>query len=169
MTALWPCTTPRSQLLRHPLAMSGSGGGLSQSRVLKPREFMGRVTRALRSVGLFAGSAASNWDCIRGHSTELICEIDNRAQAVLSDRFPGIPLVSDIRELTSLPKADLVTAGFPCQDLSQAGRTAGIGGKQSGLVGEVFRLLAPSSPRWLLLENVPNGVKTAITPSGFIP
>ena len=116
----------------------------------------GGVTRALRSVGLFAGIGGIELGLHQaGHSTELICEIDDRAQAVLSNRFPGIPLVSDIRELTSLPKADLVTAGFPCQDLSQAGRTAGIGGKQSGLVGEVFRLLAQSSPRWLLLENVP--------------
>jgi DNA (cytosine-5)-methyltransferase 1 len=51
---------------------------------------------------------------------------------------------------------DLVTGGFPCTDLSQAGRTAGITGKQSGLVGEVFRLLKAAQPRWLLLENVRN-------------
>jgi DNA (cytosine-5)-methyltransferase 1 len=56
-----------------------------------------------------------------------------------------------------LPAASLVTAGFPCQDLSQAGKTAGISGGQSGVVAEVFRLLslAGSAPNWLLLENVP--------------
>jgi DNA (cytosine-5)-methyltransferase 1 len=50
-----------------------------------------------------------------------------------------------------------VAAGFPCQDLSQAGKTAGITGANSGLVGEVFRLLGRmrEGPRWLLLENVP--------------
>src|SRR5262249_35645490 len=49
----------------------------------------------------------------------------------------------------------------PCQDLSQAGRTAGISGANSGLVGEVFRLLdgMKDGPRWLLLENVPNMLK----------
>jgi len=51
----------------------------------------------------------------------------------------------------------LLAAGFPCQDLSQAGRTAGIKGNQSSLIGEVFRLLRrrECSPRWVLLENVP--------------
>ncbi len=51
----------------------------------------------------------------------------------------------------------VVSAGFPCQDLSQAGRTAGISGPQSGLVEHVFRLLdgAGESPEWLFLENVP--------------
>ena len=56
-----------------------------------------------------------------------------------------------------LPECDLVAAGFPCQDLSQAGRTAGIGGRNSGLVKRVFELLeqAEHPPEWLLLENVP--------------
>jgi DNA (cytosine-5)-methyltransferase 1 len=51
----------------------------------------------------------------------------------------------------------VLTAGFPCQDLSQAGRTAGIEGDQSGLIANVFRLLQPTKtrPTWLLLENVP--------------
>ena len=53
-----------------------------------------------------------------------------------------------------MPAVDLVTAGFPCQDLSQAGLTAGIKGDRSGLVAEVFRLLRRRHPRWLLLENV---------------
>jgi DNA (cytosine-5)-methyltransferase 1 len=51
----------------------------------------------------------------------------------------------------------VIAAGFPCQDLSQAGRTAGISGRNSGLVGEVFRLVSTlgRSLDWLLLENVP--------------
>ena len=55
-----------------------------------------------------------------------------------------------------MPKVDLLTAGFPCTDLSQAGRTAGIGGKASGLVSNVFRLLKAADPTWLVFENVPN-------------
>jgi DNA (cytosine-5)-methyltransferase 1 len=65
--------------------------------------------------------------------------------------------VQDVRERWVLPSGvELLTAGFPCQDLSQAGRTAGIAGSQSGLVGEVFRRLRSprTSVRWLLLENV---------------
>ena len=62
----------------------------------------------------------------------------------------------DVRELKNLGDADLVVGGFPCQDLSQAGRTAGIKGSNSGLVGHVFRLLDAKRrcPKWLLLENV---------------
>ena len=48
----------------------------------------------------------------------------------------------------------MLTAGFPCQDLSQAGMAAGITGNQSGLVGHVFRLIRRRHPTWLLLENV---------------
>jgi len=92
-----------------------------------------------------------------GNVTKLLCEIDPGAQNVLEARFPGIPLVHDIREIDRLPDVDLVSAGFPCQDLSQAGRTAGIGGRNSGLIEEVFRLVSDDAcaARWLLLENVP--------------
>lgn len=50
----------------------------------------------------------------------------------------------------------MVSAGFPCQDLSQAGRTVGIDGSRSGLVDHAFRLVRRTQgPRWLLLENIP--------------
>jgi DNA (cytosine-5)-methyltransferase 1 len=112
--------------------------------------------RSLRVVGLFAGIGGIEVGLHRaGHETGLMCEIDEGAQAVLRERFPRVPIVGDIREIDSLPRADLVCAGFPCQDLSQAGRTAGIGGKNSGLIGEVFRLIDGSDQEWLLLENVP--------------
>ena len=66
-----------------------------------------------------------------------------------------MPNEGDIRELRALPKnVDLVTAGFPCQDLSQAGKTAGIDGHRSSLVGQVFRLLDDQPVSWVLLENV---------------
>ena len=48
----------------------------------------------------------------------------------------------DVRTLDALPDAEVVSAGFPCQDLSQAGHTAGIKGEQSGLVDHVFRLIS---------------------------
>jgi DNA (cytosine-5)-methyltransferase 1 len=101
--------------------------------------------------GLELGLAAA------GHSTNLLCEIWDPARAVLSNRFPGIKLEGDVRTLRALPgDVELVTAGFPCTDLSQAGRTAGIRGDQSGLVVHVFRLLDQHRPRWLVLENVRN-------------
>ena len=94
--------------------------------------------------------------------TEMLCEWWEPAQSVLSTRFPGVDLHPDVRELRDLPRGlDLLSAGFPCTDLSQAGRTAGIAGAQSGLVSHVFealRLTATSEGRlpWLMIENVPN-------------
>jgi DNA (cytosine-5)-methyltransferase 1 len=108
-------------------------------------------------VGLFAGIGGIELGLHRaGHRTLTLCEIDPPAKAVLADRFPDLELHSDVTTLENLPDGtDLVAAGFPCQDLSQAGLTKGIRGKRSGLVGEIFRLLENSPTPWVLLENVP--------------
>jgi DNA (cytosine-5)-methyltransferase 1 len=108
--------------------------------------------------GLFAGiGGIERGLASSGFEAELLCEIDPGAVAVLHRRLPGIDLKPDIRKLRSLPVVDVVAAGFPCQDLSQAGRTEGIGGTQSGLIDHAFRLVRRrrGGPRWLLLENVP--------------
>jgi DNA (cytosine-5)-methyltransferase 1 len=74
---------------------------------------------------------------------------------VLASRFPDAPNLGDVAQIKSLPKGiELLTAGFPCQDLSQAGKTAGIKGSRSGLVEHVFRLLDGRKTPWVLLENV---------------
>jgi DNA (cytosine-5)-methyltransferase 1 len=111
----------------------------------------------LSTVGLFAGIGGIELGLERaGHHAELLCEIDPAAQRVLRAQFADRPLVADVRDLRALPKTDLLAAGFPCQDLSQAGATAGIRGSRSGLVDEVFRLVSrpTSAPTWLLIENV---------------
>ncbi|KQU56392.1 DNA methyltransferase [Rhodococcus sp. Leaf278] len=110
------------------------------------------------AVGLFAGIGGLEIGLNQaGFNTTLMCEIDPAARKVLDTQFDNVDTVDDVRRLRSLPKGtELVAAGFPCQDLSQAGRTAGITGSRSGLVGEVFRLIKrKQGPRWLLLENVP--------------
>lgn len=93
--------------------------------------------------------------------TAMFCEGWDPAKRVLSIRFPAVELHPDVRELRDLPnEVNLVTAGFPCTDLSQAGRTAGIGGANSGLVKHVFEVLrlvgASRALPTLLIENVPN-------------
>jgi len=116
------------------------------------------VTQGSSVVGLFAGIGGIEQGlALSGHSTEMLCEIDPGALAVLRDRMPGVELRTDIAELRSLPVVDVVTGGFPCQDLSQAGRTAGISGARSGLVDKALHLVRRKrgGPRWLLLENVP--------------
>ena len=123
---------------------------------ITPRLASAHPEPGLRVAGLFAGIGGIEQGLHRaGHQSILLNEIEPGAQAVLSALFPGIDLTGDVCDLRSLPDVDLVAAGFPCQDLSQAGRTIGIGGSQSGLVGQVFRLLETADPRWLLLENVP--------------
>ena len=115
------------------------------------------AARALRDAGLFAGVGGIELGLQRaGHHAELLCEIDPAAQAVLAARFPQVPLVADVREIKSLPAGlDMLAGGFPCQDLSQAGATRGIGGPRSGLVDQVFRLLRTHDVPRVMLENVP--------------
>lgn len=107
--------------------------------------------------GAFAGIGGLELGLERcGHSTIGLCEILPTAQAVLRERFPHVPLDSDIVELTALPAAtEVLSAGFPCQDLSQAGQTRGLSGSRSGLVHELFRLLQRTNVPWVILENVP--------------
>ncbi|MEV6827429.1 DNA cytosine methyltransferase [Amycolatopsis sp. NPDC051102] len=119
-----------------------------------------------RVAGLFAGIGgielgfhAALGD---GLDTVLLCESWEPAQQVLRARFPGVDVHPDVQELRDLPdNLDVLAAGFPCTDLSQAGRTAGIHGAQSGLVAHVFEMLQLTKRRgrrmpWVLIENVPN-------------
>lgn len=126
---------------------------LSRRPVKRPRT----AKRSFQICGLFAGIGGVELGMHRaGHRSSLLCEIEPGARAVLSASFPDVPLHDDICTLPKLPRGtDLVTAGFPCQDLSQAGRTKGIKGARSGLVGEVFRLIEKQRVPWLVLENVP--------------
>jgi DNA (cytosine-5)-methyltransferase 1 len=110
----------------------------------------------MKVVGLFAGiGGLESGLASAGHETLMLCEIWNPARAVLGARFPDISVERDVAALEALPpETELVVAGFPCQDLSQAGMTAGIDGKRSGLVGHVFRLLDGHRAPWVVLENV---------------
>jgi DNA (cytosine-5)-methyltransferase 1 len=111
----------------------------------------------LTAVGAFAGigGVELGFEAAGIHASTLI---ENWAPAmrVLKQRFPEADLKGDVRDVETLPQADIFTGGFPCTDLSQAGRTAGIHGEASGLVRELFRLLPAVQPTWLVLENVRN-------------
>ncbi len=113
----------------------------------------------LRVAGLFAGIGGIEHGLHKsGHETKLLCEIEPNAVAVLVQQF-GIKPELDVRNLTgkTMPRVDVLAGGFPCQDLSQAGRTVGISGTRSGLVGEMFRIVDEMKPKptWILFENVP--------------
>jgi len=120
----------------------------------------------VKIAGLFAGIGGIELGFHQalgsGAQTELLCECWAPAQQVLSVRFPGVELHPDVRELRDLPAGlDVLAAGFPCTDLSQAGRTAGIEGQNSGLVSHVFDVLrlvdrSAGDLPWVMVENVPN-------------
>ena len=109
----------------------------------------------MRVVGLFAGIGGVESGLARaGHRAVALAECWRPAAAVLATHFAETPLFDDVRTVERLPAHDLITAGFPCQDLSQAGRTLGLDGAKSGLVGHVFRLMDRAAPAHVLLENV---------------
>ena len=97
-----------------------------------------------------------------GFETAAFCEIDPYAQKVLKKNWPGVPIYDDVRRITADRLVsdgvgvDVITGGFPCQDISTAGRQAGIDGERSGLWSECARLLREIRPRYAIFENVTN-------------
>ena len=97
-----------------------------------------------------------------GFETAAFCEIDPYAQRVLKKNWPGVPIYDDVRRITADRLVsdgigvDVITGGFPCQDISTAGRQAGIDGERSGLWSECSRLLGEIRPRYAIFENVTN-------------
>jgi|TARA_B110001452_G_scaffold266780_1_gene274568 DNA (cytosine-5)-methyltransferase 1 len=82
-------------------------------------------------------------------------EIDPHARAILKKRFPGVPIHDDIRTLEP-PPHDILTGGFPCQDISSAGYRLGMKGEKSVLFFEMVRIIRKIHPRLVFLENVSN-------------
>jgi DNA (cytosine-5)-methyltransferase 1 len=101
--------------------------------------------------GLDLGFQRAGMQCV-GYA-----EIDQKASAVMALRFPGVPNLGDVRNVTKETAAtpDVVCGGFPCQDLSVAGKRAGLAGERSGLWFEFHRVLAELRPQWAVIENVP--------------
>lgn len=83
------------------------------------------------------------------------CELDKWKRSVLAAHWPGVPIYDDITTLENPEPVDLMVGGFPCQDLSIAGKRKGFSGERSVLAFEFLRLAETLQPRWLVLENVP--------------
>ena len=106
--------------------------------------------------GFDLGLERAGWKCVAQ------VEFDKPAAGVLAHRFPGVPIFNDVTTLEpeDLPDCQLLTYGFPCQDLSVAGKREGLGGERSGLFYEATRLLRGLLARgcglqFAVAENVP--------------
>jgi DNA (cytosine-5)-methyltransferase 1 len=119
---------------------------------------------SLTAVSLFAGVGGFDLAMERnGIDVVAAVEIDEKARAVLARRFPNTRLFADVTKVSSnelrdagfVPDRGIITGGFPCQDLSVAGRRAGLAGERSGLFWHIIRLVDELHPRWIVLENVP--------------
>ena len=92
-----------------------------------------------------------------GMKTVAFCEIDKKCQAVLKKHWPGVPIFDDVSNLKGEDieeTVDVICGGFPCQDISLAGKGAGLEGKRSGLWSEFKRLIEEIKPRYAIIENV---------------
>lgn len=82
-------------------------------------------------------------------------ESDPFCRSVLAKHWPDVARFDDVCAVGSgLARVDLICGGFPCQDISQAGAKAGIGGARSGLWSEFARIIGEIRPRFVVVENV---------------
>ena len=124
------------------------------------------VPSSLSILDLFSGIGGFSYAAERlvgGFHTVAFCDTDKACHKVLAKHWPATPIFPDIRNLTAAdikplcPNGlSLITAGFPCQDLSVAGKQAGYDGERSVLFYEIIRLARELRPQFLLLENVRN-------------
>jgi DNA (cytosine-5)-methyltransferase 1 len=116
----------------------------------------------LRVLDLFSGIGGFSLGLERtgGFETVAFCEIEEFPRRVLAKHWPGLPCYTDVRELTGERLAadgiavDVICGGFPCQDISDAGRRAGLEGERSGLWAEIVRLAGDIRPDFVVVENV---------------
>lgn len=116
----------------------------------------------LRVLDLFSGIGGFSLGLERtgGFETVAFCEIAEYPRRVLAKHWPDVPCYTDVRELTGKRLAadgiavDVICGGFPCQDISVAGKGAGLSGERSGLWSEIARLVSELAPRFVIVENV---------------
>lgn len=113
----------------------------------------------MKFISLFSGIGGFDLAFERaGMECVAVCEIDKNAQSVLRRHFPKAKLFDDVRkvgkETHGRKTIDLICGGFPCQDVSIAGRRAGLAGERSGLWFEFARIIDEIEPRWVIIENV---------------
>jgi DNA (cytosine-5)-methyltransferase 1 len=115
------------------------------------------MSAKLRVLDLFSGIGGFSLGLERtgGFDTVAFCEINPERRADLAVNWPDVPCFDDVRtiEAATLGQVDVITGGFPCQDISTAGKKAGIHGERTGLFSEIIRLARDLRPAFIILEN----------------
>lgn len=115
-------------------------------------------TGKLRVLDLFSGIGGFSLGLERtgGFETVAFCEIEEFPRRILAKHWPDVPIHRDVRELkgSDVGAVDVICGGFPCQDISFAGKGAGIEGERSGLWREYARLIGEIRPHYVIVENV---------------
>jgi DNA-cytosine methyltransferase len=117
----------------------------------------------MRFVSLFAGVGGFDLGLeLAGHECIAQVEIDKHCRQVLDRHWPDVPKHDDVRSAIEFAdrvglvgRTDLVCGGFPCQDVSVAGKRAGLAGERTGLFWDALAFTTHVQAGWLLLENVP--------------
>lgn len=110
----------------------------------------------LRVLDLFSGIGGMSLGLERtgGFQTIAFCEIDPFCRQVIQKHWPEVPIIPDVKRIPNGLVVDMVTAGFPCQDISLAGKGAGLSGMRSRLFWRIIRAAGMVGWPVLLLENV---------------
>jgi DNA (cytosine-5)-methyltransferase 1 len=112
----------------------------------------------MKVLDLFSGVGGFSLGLERaGMQTIAFCEFDKHCQKVLKKHWPDVPIHEDVRSLDAKQyrgSVDVVCGGFPCQDLSVAGKKAGFEGDRSSLYREMLRIIGECLPRYAIFENV---------------
>jgi DNA (cytosine-5)-methyltransferase 1 len=109
----------------------------------------------MRVLDLFSGIGGFSLGLERaGMKTVAFCEVDPYARRVLAKHWPHVPTLGDITRVDEFPDADIICGGFPCQDISLAGKREGITGLRSGLYREMVRAIRVVRPLYAIMENV---------------
>ena len=109
------------------------------------------------SLSLFTGIGGFDLGFERaGMNVAAMCEADAQARNVLSKHWPDVPILEDVKDIDGkqFGAIDVISGGFPCQDISVAGNRKGLEGERSGLWWQFYRIISEAKPKWVVIENV---------------
>lgn len=117
----------------------------------------------MRIGSLFSGIGGLELGLDRSGLGHIVWQVEKEefCRGILAKHWPTVERFEDVREVGAncLSPVDILCGGFPCQDVSSAGKGAGLAGSRSGLWFEYARIIEELAPRWVVVENVASGAR----------